>query len=349
MTGTTQTPDAPVRETVDDYLGPGERRFFGSGYRRAEQRLTDIQVVSQADGTGTVHARGSVDYPADWSRKGTTDQAPHLSSIDALLIAGEAAELHLTHALGLDAAQRRGLRLRRVQLKAGRRPVEEELDGFAVHATTARPSERSTVVDCRVGELRASLEIEHPPLPAATVGPARSARYDSPEDLLGPARLRPYAAAHRSRTQTIEELSVDLPARRASALLGSRAVEPPAGPVGGLESYSYGAVSALDVFVGAIQLGQILIYGLDSVSRAESNTLWMRQAVLEIGDPYRPLSGPAPLSAELVDPQLLTTKAGETWRVVDIAAAFAHMRIRCSATHRLPADRARRGGTEAAA
>ncbi|MFF2144533.1 AvrD family protein [Kitasatospora sp. NPDC058190] len=333
MTGTTQTPDAPVRATVDDYLGPGERRFFGSGYRRAEQRLTDIVVGSQADGTGTVRARGSVDYPADWSRKGSTDQAPHLSSIDVLLMAGEAAELYLTQTYGLDAAQRAGLRLRRVRLKAGTKPVEAELGGFAVHATAARHSDRSTVVDCQVGGLRARLEIEHPALPAGAV---RTARLDSPDALLGPAALRPFAAAHRTRTQTIEALRVDLPARRATALLGSRPAAPQAGPVGGLESYSHGSVSLIDAFVGAIQLGQILIYGLDDVPRAESNTLWMRQTVLEIGDPYRPVAGPAPLSAELVDPQLLTTRTGETWRVVDIAAAFEHIRIHCSATHRLP-------------
>ncbi|MBD0695955.1 AvrD family protein [Streptomyces sp. CBMA123] len=345
MIGTTQTPGAPARTTVDDYLGAGERRFFGSGYRRARQRLTDIRISSQADGTGTVLARGAVEYPADWSRKGGTDQAPHLSSIDALLIAGEAAELHLTHTFGLGAEQRGRLRLRRVRLKAGTKPVEEELGGFAVRATAARPSGHSTVVDCQVGELRARLEVEHPQLPA---GAARTARCDSPDVLLGPAPLRPFAAAHRSRAQTIEDLRVDLSARRATALLGSRAVEPPAGPVGGLESYSHGSVSVIDAFVGAIQLGQILIYGLDDVPRAESDTLWMRQTVLEIGDPHRPVAGPAPLSVELVEPRLLTTREGEDWRVVDIAAAFEHLRIRCAATHRLPAGRVRDDRAEVA-
>ncbi|MFI9269346.1 AvrD family protein [Kitasatospora sp. NPDC052896] len=333
MTGTTATSEVLHRATVDDYLGPGERRFFGGGYRRAEQRLADIRLTPGPDGGGTGSARASVGYPQDWSRKGDADRVPHLSSVDVLLIAGEMAELHLTHALGLDLRQRGELRLRRVRIQAGTNPVEKELADFQVHAAATPQTERTTLVHCRVGALRVRCEVEHPPRPAVpTVAPAH---HHHPDALLGPARLRPFAAAHRTKTQLVEDLRVDLAAGRATALVSTRSTAPAGLPVQGLESYSHGATSILDAFVAGIQLGQILLYGLDSVSRAESDTLWMRQAVLEIGDPYRPVRR-AELAVRLAEPRLLTTRSGETWRTVDVVGELEHLGFRCSATHRLP-------------
>ncbi|GHF69211.1 hypothetical protein GCM10018790_53990 [Kitasatospora xanthocidica] len=329
----------PRRVTVDDYLGPGEKRFFGEGYKRAHQRLTDIRVSGGPDGTGSVRALASVRYPDDWSKKGKHNQRPHLSSIDVLLLAGEAAEVHLAHVLGLDAEQRGTARLRRVRMKAGTSPVEEELDEFPVAATVTElpgaspdPSRRVSAVDCQVGALRARLEIEHP------AGAARTepGSYADPDELLGSAALRPYGAAHRSKYQVIEGLSVDFPANSAAATVSSRFRSDQDLPVRGLEGYSHRATSILDVFVAAIQLGQILLYEIDGVPRSESNTLWMRQTVLDIGDPRQPVTVPDRLTVRLDETELLTSRDGETWRLVDIVGGFRHMSVRCSAAHRLP-------------
>ncbi|MFF8732692.1 AvrD family protein [Streptomyces sp. NPDC015171] len=337
MTETTTAPER-VRRTVDDYLGPGEKRFFGAGYKRAEQTLRDIVLEVGPDGDGTVRARAAVRYPEDWSKKGRRNQAPHLSSIDVLLLAGEAAELYLTHALGLDVGRRSEMRLRRVRMKAGTSPVEEALDGFDVRATvTALPAEpdtgaRVSVADCQVGALRVRCEIEHP---AGTVRPGTAA-YPGPDELLGPAGLRPFRDAHKCKTQLIEDLRVDLAEQRAQATVSSRTAAPDGPPVRGLESYSHRATSLVDVFVAAIQLGQILLYELDGVPRSESNTLWMRQTVLDVADTRRPVTSPAPLSVRLADSQLLTTREGDTWRSVQIVGELQHMSVSCSAAHRLP-------------
>ncbi|KUN95405.1 AvrD family protein [Streptomyces caeruleatus] len=337
MTETTAAPER-VRRTVDDYLGPGEKRFFGAGYKRADQILGDIALDVGPDGDGTLRARASVRYPQDWSRKGQRNQAPHLSSIDVLLLAGEVADLYLAHALGLDIGRRSEMRLRRVRMKAGTSPVEEALDGFDVRAAiTMLPAEqdaeqRVSVVDCQVGALRARCEIEHP---AGTVRPG-TGRYDSPDDLLGPAGLRPFRAAHKCKSQLIDDLRVDLAEQRAQAMVSSRTAAPDGLPVQGIESYSHQGTSIVDVFVSAIQLGQILLYELDGVPRSESNTLWMRQATLHTGDTRRPVTSPAPLSVRLSEPRLLTTREGDTWRSVEIVGELQHMSVTCSAAHRLP-------------
>ncbi|MFE6051075.1 AvrD family protein [Kitasatospora sp. NPDC056446] len=340
-TGTAGTAEQtrPDRVTVDDYLGPGEKRFFGEGYKRARQRLTDVRVGPGPDGTATVTALATVRYPDDWSKKGKRNQRPHLSSIDVLLLAGEAAEVYLAHVLGLDAGQRAAARLRRVRMKAGTSPVEEDLDLFPVEAAVSElpgasgdPRVRVSVADCRVGALRVRLEIEHP-AGATRTGPGS---YADPDELLGSAALRPYGTAHQAKYQVIEGLAVDFPANSAAATVSSRFRSDEDLPVRGLESYSHRATSILDAFVATIQLGQILLYEIDGVPRSASNTLWMRQTVLDIGDPHQPVTEPERLTVHLDETELLTSREGETWRLVDIVGAFRHMSVRCSAAHRLP-------------
>ncbi|MDG6106916.1 hypothetical protein Daura_28310 [Dactylosporangium aurantiacum] len=334
------TTTSPTRSPgIDDYLGPGAHRFFGAGYKRAEQRLTDIAVTAGPDGAGTVEASAAVSYPADWSRKGSVDQLPHLSSIDVLLIAAETAEVHLTRARGLTPADRAALRLRRVRLLAGSSPVEEELAGFAVRARIAAPTPvpgagdlMVSVVDCQVGKLRARAEVLHPAgTPAAVI-----ARYADADAALGPARRRPYAAAHRDKTQHVEDVALDLPARAATARLGVTWTTPDELELTGLDSAAHRGVSVIDAFVAAIQLGQVLLYELDGVRRADSHTLWMRQTTLETADPGRPATGSGVLRARLADAQLLTAGDGAQWRSARIEADYDHLSIACAVAHQLP-------------
>jgi hypothetical protein len=332
-------PEALCRLSVDDYLGPGERRFFGKGYKRADQKIWNIHIDVEKGGNGTARARASVKYPTDWSRKGKADQAPHLSSIDVLLIAGEVTEVYLTHALHLDAAQRSRIRLRRVAIKAGRTPVEEQLSDFAVEAvispaplTPDDPDLRVSISDCQVGALRVRCEIEHP----AGDEHEGTTLYSGPDVLLGPAALRPYGHGHKTKSQTIDDLEVDVPSNKAGALLGVRIQGSEQFPSIGLESYSHQGASIIDAFVATIQLGQILLYEIDAVNRAQSNTLWMRQTVLEINGPQRVIIEPSHLAVHLEENQLLTTRDGDTWRSSDVVADFQNMTIRCSVAHQLP-------------
>lgn len=332
MSGATGIQEIVRPATVDDYLGNGERRFFGEGYKRAVQWIRDITLDAEPDGTIRSRARAAVRYPADWSRKGTVDQRPHLSSIDVLLIAGEMAEVGLTHTLGLTTAERRALRLRSVRLKSGRAPVEAELDDFPVTATLRRSERNLTVADCQVGALRAELSVWHPARAAAGVG----GRYPSPDALLGPPRTRPFAGLHKLKRQRIDGLAVDVAARTAQATVGvdfsaSAGIIPT-----GLESYSHAAVSIVDTFVSAIQLGQILLYQLDGLDRASSNTLWMRQTVLGTGTRSIPVHGPCRLDVWLEGEQLLRRSPQEAWRSADIVARLADQEVRCSVAHRLP-------------
>src|ERR1700759_3650313 len=87
--------------SIDDYLGPGAARFFGSGYRRVSYGWNGLEV---GDPSGSsMRAAGAVVYPADWSRKRDAVQLrPHLSTIDAMILGTSSAELCLVRQHGLD-------------------------------------------------------------------------------------------------------------------------------------------------------------------------------------------------------------------------------------------------------
>jgi hypothetical protein len=178
-------------ESIDDCLGPGATRFFGSGYRRVRYRLDDT-----VNRDGGVRGEAGVIYPADWSRKaGKGDLRPHLSTIDALILGAELAD-------ALVAGPRW---LRRVDIKAGTAPYEAGLDRFPVTAsrrpTEGAPGRPVSTVDCRIGNMDVRCEIEH------GRGPVRAER---------PL----YGHDYRDQRQAIEAVAVDVERLRADALVG---------------------------------------------------------------------------------------------------------------------------------
>ncbi|HEU5160772.1 MAG TPA: AvrD family protein [Streptosporangiaceae bacterium] len=357
--------------SIDDVLGPGEERFFGAGFKRAEHSLTAVQITG-ADGVdrlGSVAARAAVGYPADWSRKAGIDQRPHLSTIDVIVIGAQLSEMLLAHAYGVDRARRRRMVLRRIHVKAGTRPVEDDLSDFpaAARVIGTRPVRAAadtantaadtidgaggdaaidlytTITECTVGTLRVRLEIRHE---MGRTNPAPGF-FGSPDELLGDARLRLFGAGYKAGRQLIENIDVDSAGHAARACVRMLATRRPTGradpgdglaaaPGEGLEATHRAAASPIDGFVIGLQLGQLLLYELDRVPRARSNTLWMRETVIDLDLRRRPLPALAPTTAVLDQPRLLENSKGEKWRCADIVGEFQGIRLRCSVAHRLP-------------
>ncbi|WP_079165739.1 AvrD family protein [Streptomyces sp. NRRL S-31] len=325
--------------SVDDILGPRERRFFGEGFKRAEHRVRHVSVARGSDQTAHADARFSVHYPEDWSRKGDADQRPHLSTVDVLVIGAQLGEVHLAHVLGLSSDQRARAVLQRVRIKAGTSPVEEDLADFAATAQLVAtvPSCQAaglfvSTVECVVGTLRMRCEIRHE---AGVPDPAPGS-YDSLRGLLGDPRLRLFGEGFTTRSQFVENVGIDPQAREASATVRVLTDEDAPSPVAGLEGAHHDRASAIDAFVIGLQLGQVLLYALDDVSRARSNTLWMRETLLEL-DPLRlPLPATATATTRLDRCKRLETSKGEVWRSADIVGEFLGVRLCCSVAHRLP-------------
>jgi hypothetical protein len=320
--------------SIDDYLGPAENRFFARGYQRAEHRIRDIGVTSTR-----VDARVDLSYPTDWSTKKGVDQRPHLSTVDALVLAVQLVEVHLATSHGLTGPERASARLRRVVLRAGGAPQEDLVD-LPVSASLVKNEDLPetaarvlSVYSCAVGNLRVRTEVEHP----VGASPA-AARTDSLDGVLGPGRSRYYGAGFRTRRHHIQHVQVDMDTLTARADVHFTPEPDPA--TAGIDGELHPSVTFVDAFVVNLQLAQVLMYELDSLSRANSNTLWMMQTRLDAPVTRPPLPDRPDLAllsrASLTDTRLHALRGGK-WRSVDIDASLAGIGLRCSFAHELPA------------
>lgn len=330
--------------SIDDYLGPSSSRFFASGFRRAEYEVSDIAVragspaAPQGQDAGT-SARVAISYPSDWSTKAArTDLRPHLSTIDLLVLSAQLSEAHLMRAFSLDGRSRAMAWLRKVSLRAGQLPQENlrDMAGSAVLAST-KPvpgSDRlhASVYDCAVGVMRARLEIVHPvgaPVSGGWV-------YQSLEQALGPSPARYYGDGFKTRRQVITDVAVDLERLVASAVVDVSPVTDGPPPAAGVEGRFQPTFSMVDAFVSSLQLGQVLLYELDSVPREQSNTLWMVRTSLESETPHRPYVGGVPARTAITRKHLVPLRGG-TWRNVDFTSTCGGVTMRASFAHEIPA------------
>ncbi|SDP79291.1 avirulence D protein (AvrD) [Actinopolyspora xinjiangensis] len=311
--------------SVDDFLGDRQGRFFGEGFKRVTHTVNDITVTAEG-GRPRLEAVGGVRLPESWSRKGETDQRPHLSTIDVMVLGARLTGLHLAHAH--DVRPNDPFRIRELTIRAGNAPQEDDLGAFPVvaeHVSTEPGGEgNTTTVDCRVGALDIRVVAEHrgESVPSDVAG-----YYSSAESLPGPWNTAPYGVSHHVRSQFLNEIEIDLSEPAADGELTVIGAPDDLSGVGH-------ETTMIDHFVAALQLGQVLLYKLDDVDRADSNTLWMRRTTFEpVSD-----SGSGRFRVDLENSRLLPSKQG-TWRSADVVARYGGRLMRCSVAHLLPVDR----------
>ncbi|MFJ9036948.1 AvrD family protein [Streptomyces sp. NPDC102406] len=324
---------------MESCLGPGSSRFFGSGYKRVTQTLKDITTDGGDRPGALVTARGTLAYPQDWSRKsGAGDLRPHLSSIDALVLAANLAEVHLAHAFGLGPAQRRRVWLRHADVRAGSSPHEELADFpvrgrlLAVDGPAEDDSALASTFEVRVGSLKVRCTLVHEHGGRA----GKPATYADEGQALGPAGARHYGTGYKRHEQHAEQVRVDLARQEVRVL--QRVVAAGEDPLTRGAEAAYGpSVSLVDALVGVAQMAQILLYAQDGLSRGDTDTLWMRRFVISARTPVRPLGQSFVPTVSTASSRVLTM--GEArWRTAELAVDdFAGIGGRCWLAHRLPA------------
>ncbi|WP_406117768.1 AvrD family protein [Streptomyces sp. NBC_00989] len=326
--------------SIDDFLGPREGRFLGEGFKRVAHSLTDLTITPATTTPGTtvtpgtagggagIRATAHLALPAAWSRKGDRYPTPHLSSLDVMLFAARLTGLYAAHACS--PAPGDLFEVCRVDIRAGSRPDEEGLESFPVTgrlvaAETAGPV-WSTTLDCRIGSLSARVQARHGP-GRRPPGPPRS--YYLAEELPGPWNDAPYGVPHGGRRQLLTGVRVEDGAGedpRASArvaLVGD----------GTQPALDDAPATMIDAFVAAMQLGQVLLYTLDGVERADSNNLWMRRTRITAGTGAAEGTG-GEVTARLERARLLRSPSG-TWRTAEVDGALHGVRAWASVAHLL--------------
>lgn len=329
----------PSRTDIDDFLGPAAGRFFGAGYKRVAQRITDLcWDADPALGAGLqAVGHAAVTYPDDWSRKrGAARLAPHLSSVDALAVSARLVEALLLHGHGLEPGQVSRAWLRRYVMTSSARP-QLDLDAVELRASTMEsgrsaltPGWHSTRFDCRVGAIRVRCEVEHEPGSAVVPKPVPGAALAPP--------VAPYhAGGYRDRSYRITDVAVDPTDRCASASvrIDPAAPEAAGGGVAELAAAHQPSVTMLDALIVFAQLAQALLYELDSLSRADTNTLWMRKIDMWRDGPRQPLDPPLPCVTH-IDRSNIVTLGGARWRASNMAGEFGGIRVRYALGHELP-------------
>jgi len=299
--------------------------------------LRNIAVDGDVDRGHRVRGCASVSYPADWSVKSTsTELRPHLSTIDAALLAVALGECYLMHARGLDPKQRRRAWVRSVEMRAAN-TSGTELSGFDVEATVAesRPAPwtlcgHMATLDCRIGGIKVRCEIEHEPGTSTdTVG-----TFATPDDILGDRAQRYYAEGYKRTLRAIEDVRVDTSVGSVAALVTT--AEPADNPCGeGLGAEYRPALSPIDAIITIGQLTQALLYCLDDVDRSTSNTLWMRRMAVAFPTPYQPVANPFVTTVNTVKNRI-TMMGGDQWRSADLDARILGGLASFSVAHALP-------------
>jgi hypothetical protein len=329
----------PFCTSIEDYLGPGDNRFFGMGYRRVHYHVSNIVATPSNVADAGARATVTVQYPRDWSKKKDVDLRPHLSSVDTLILCTQLCEVYLTHAYGLNHDQRRGMWLRRVKLRAGTIP-QEELESMTatakLHHTDAIPDAENTflsVFDCQIGVMQARCEIVH-----EIAAPATEQKYfDAVQDILDPSEHRYYGEGFKFKGQRIHNVLLDVEQLQTQAAIE---IEPDVGAqtvFDGIEGKYQPSISMVDCFVINLQMAQVLMYELDHLKRSESSTLWMLQTIMEASSPVRPHSG-LEVQTKVTSKHILKLR-GANWRNVDIAGSCGGIQLRCSLAHALPMEK----------
>ncbi|MEK8145194.1 AvrD family protein [Streptomyces sp. M10(2022)] len=229
-----------------------QRTLFGSGYKRVVQDLRDITTDGSAEPGALATARGTLTYPQDWSLKSGADELrPHLSSIDALVMAATLAEVHVSRAFGLTAAEQRRTWLQHADVRAGSSP-HEDLSDFpvrgrllAVDGPASQQSELTSTFDCRIGGLRVRCTLAH----ERGAGHEGLATYADAAEALGPARARHYGEGYKHRDQHADQVYVNLDRQRVRGRQRVVATERDAETHGAEAAYGP-SVSLVDALVG---------------------------------------------------------------------------------------------------
>lgn len=299
MTNTAQLP-TDYWQSIDDALGPAAGRYFGTGYKQTGPTIGQVQVrhdalASRLDGHGSV-------------------TGGKLSTTDAVALVTEAL-------VGLVAARyspqaAAGTRMIALDLRASAKPLGSPLDDFPVHARLSDGTGGPLSIEASVGNITAVGQVVRP------IGAGSLADVDSAErlpSLFGMGEEASYQG-HTVALTGVSSRSTN-EAEAAFEVVHDRA---------GVD-----AVCFIDAFVGAVQLGQLLLARLDGLDEVGAGCLFTRRTSFRVDRPL--LTAQRSLLHTRLGRSRIVRLEGSPWRCADIVAGVGDaMTVTCSVGHRLP-------------
>ncbi|MDF1782152.1 MAG: AvrD family protein [Alcanivoracaceae bacterium] len=309
---------------IDEFLGPSDSRYFGSGYRRIRHDIRDIDMDCE---TGKFDATIGIEYPQDWSKKGARgDLRPHLSTVDILVTAIQLCDAFLLCRFGFNVEQERQLWLHHIGIKSAR-TAHEDLNNIPVQGryVSCTPSASNgashlSTFDVRIAGFSVDVTVAHPLSESRfPFGPRVVLKHL--DELLGRSRRSLYGHHYKSLTHNIYDINFP----RDEALCARVEILEDSGyaPTVGVGSGFSGYASAVDMMITGAQLAQTLMYRLDNLSRKNSHNLWMRAFSISMPHPVPRL---APLDLDVgVTKTRICSMAGAPWRTAEMTSSCSQI------------------------
>ncbi|WP_144629548.1 AvrD family protein [Arthrobacter woluwensis] len=294
--------------TVDSILGPASDRYFGSRYAQVIPTIEHLDSWQSQNGRHTAKGTASIQISGLWSKKGARTAVPHLGTIDVLSLSLQATEAALAR-----LARPVSWTVTLLEVRAPSQPVESGFEALplALILDTTEDMARSEVV---VGGFTVSIGLAPQELPEGGLNGTGSV----------------YRDVFRSRVPELAPIDrvQDVIRTQVSVGVGTPGPTPTA-----LDATKARGLNLIDAFVTVLQLGQVLLYELDGLTRADSETLWMRTTRMAACTTTAPSTT---ATATLENPRIRTLRQG-TWRLATITGALGeHFTVSCAVAHHIP-------------
>lgn len=299
--------------TIDHALGSPKGRYFGQGHRRSIYSFTPIEVTrARVIGVCCVGQEGT------WSAKETGVVSRHLSTIDAVSLAG----LALDAVFQLEPVVVESLFVTDVSIRAGA-AATEDLSAVPLEATVVW-NVAARAFDCavRVGTMKLTLTVKTVPGSPFASTPGSAPKF--------------FAQHLQNRIQHISDIDIDCAAGRIQAKLGALTVGyGPSNDYTGFQSAHLELFSISEAIVCLAQLAQTMAYEFDQISRDESAVFWLRRLTVSLTEPHLRVGQLVGVDGR-VDKTNEIRIAEVPWRTLRLAAEAPGLTAIADVAHILP-------------
>lgn len=286
---------------ADEFLGDKSTRYFGAGYINCSQDISNFQIQSESLDTLIFSCLGKVVLPQTWSMKGSNNQKPHLSTIDIIELSLLTFDKFIQDIHHHPTCSKK--LIYKINITAGKSPVESDFEKIEITGSLKKLNKDTNILDMNISNMNIQIFYCN-----------------------DTHKIEPIEFGHYSKTPLeINDVMINVDELKAAALVNNRRILK--------ENIEPWSTSCL--FSAGLQLGQILLYQLDSISRAESNTLWMKKTEIFFLSNQPNIDVSHPIFTRLENVKRYT-KADGDWRRADIYSIIGNTKIICSVTHKLP-------------
>lgn len=304
-----------MKNSIDSILGNSQQRYFGAGYKQVKHHISRWHIDTAQQ---RFSAMVSIDYPPAWSTKNHAKELqPHLSTIDAFVIAVRVCDAFISACYLLEGGGNQQVWLRAMTIKAGRESTLDlqhiDLQGELVRCNSSEISLNGYISEfsLHLGGFNIVLELDHSALCHNFTAPQIS--LEDMQNILSAENNSIFGSQY---THIVHHIMLEEPHAEGVDAELRMEKSPAYHPSSGLAAAYAGCINPLDLLICGAQISQVLIYKIDNLQRGMTQNLWMRSVRMYCPQPLSK-AGFLPVKINVRKTRLLE-KEGGCWRTADM-------------------------------